>query len=191
MYADWLEEHGDLRHEVVRLQVRLAELAPDDPDRPAVAARVAELRPLCPAYWLARLDPPVWCAAGNIIGDRLPQPGQPPRRGTKLLSGGAKVYLAARTHPAAVLAETPDRFARLFIVGRHRVSHTWIGCVVSPRLTENWRVELVRHPGAKVRLAEAHWEGFALAPRAFTPPEGRAEALLALFDAIQAAHPQA
>ncbi len=67
IYADWLEDQGDPRAEFVRLQVRLREMPVEDPGRPQLQSREQQLRASCPAYWLARLDPPVWCAVGNIV----------------------------------------------------------------------------------------------------------------------------
>jgi uncharacterized protein (TIGR02996 family) len=44
VYADWLDDHGEAdRAEFIRLQCRLARLAEDDPDRPALARREREL----------------------------------------------------------------------------------------------------------------------------------------------------
>lgn len=79
VYADWLEERGDVRSEFVRLQVRLVDLSPGDPEYPSLKTREQELRPRCSAYWLAILDPAVlaildpavWCLVGNIVGEHL------------------------------------------------------------------------------------------------------------------------
>ena len=43
IFADWLEEQGDPRGELIRLQVHLAELSGDDPGRLALQAREFEL----------------------------------------------------------------------------------------------------------------------------------------------------
>jgi uncharacterized protein (TIGR02996 family) len=44
VYADWLEERGDVRGEFIALQCRLARLRAADPARPAMAARARQLR---------------------------------------------------------------------------------------------------------------------------------------------------
>jgi uncharacterized protein (TIGR02996 family) len=80
VYADWLEEHGDPRAEFVRLQVRLWEMPADDPARPQLQAREQQLRSDCPAYWLAKLDPPEWCAVGNVVDSRPAAAGDVPQR---------------------------------------------------------------------------------------------------------------
>jgi uncharacterized protein (TIGR02996 family) len=43
IFADWLEERGDPRGELIRLQVHLAELPADDPGRQALVAREFDL----------------------------------------------------------------------------------------------------------------------------------------------------
>jgi uncharacterized protein (TIGR02996 family) len=54
--ADWLEEHGDgARGEFVRVQCRMARLAADDPDLPAVQRRERELRARHAARWVGDL----------------------------------------------------------------------------------------------------------------------------------------
>src|SRR5579884_3454044 len=53
IYADWLEDHGDAdRAEFIRIQCRLAHLAEDDPDRPVLQHREAELLNRNRASWL-------------------------------------------------------------------------------------------------------------------------------------------
>ncbi|OWK36734.1 TIGR02996 domain-containing protein [Fimbriiglobus ruber] len=186
VYADWLEERADPRAELVRLQVRLREAADDDPSHAPLQAREQELRAGCPVYWLARLDPPVWCVVGNIVDTRPSVVGEGARHGTRLFRPNAKIFLATRNHWHALLA--PDRYAResIEVVGQHRKSREWIGSWVRVALTANWRVRLVHHPGALVRLREAGWAGFWLRPHEFQcPPErGSVECLQALFEAI-------
>lgn len=188
VYADWLEERGDSRAEFVRLQVRLGTVQADEPDRPQLQAHVEQLRAGCPAYWLAKLDPPVWCAVGNIVGARPAAADETPRHGTRLFRPNAKVFLATRSHWYALL--DPDRhdFERIEVVGQHRKSREWIDSWVRVSLTTNWRVRLIHHPGVLVRLQEAGWPGFWLRPNEFhCPPErGSVEPLRALFEAIYA-----
>src|SRR5262245_42394378 len=102
VYADWLDEHSDPRAEVVRLQVRLRQLSTSDPTYMELANRQQELRVGCPPYWLARLDPPVWCIVGNIVDERPAAHGGV-ARGTRLLRPNAKVYLAGLRHAWAIL----------------------------------------------------------------------------------------
>jgi uncharacterized protein (TIGR02996 family) len=67
VYADWLDERGGPRGELVRLQVRLREVPPEDPARTQLQAREKELRAGCPAHWLAKFDPPLWRAVGESL----------------------------------------------------------------------------------------------------------------------------
>jgi uncharacterized protein (TIGR02996 family) len=53
VYADWLEEQGDARGELLRVAVALEAAAADDPSLPDLRRRVQELRPLATAAWLA------------------------------------------------------------------------------------------------------------------------------------------
>jgi uncharacterized protein (TIGR02996 family) len=56
VYADWLEDHGrPERAEVIRVQIELAALPVDDPRRPALEAREAELLAAYGAAWLRPL----------------------------------------------------------------------------------------------------------------------------------------
>jgi uncharacterized protein (TIGR02996 family) len=189
VYADWLEERGDLRAEFVRLQVRLKEVPADDPGLPLLQAREEQLRAKCPAYWLAKLDPAVWCAVGNIVDARPATAGEALRRGTRLFRPNAKVFLATRSTWYALLEPDRYRHESIEVVGQHRKSRDWIGSWVRVALTANWRVRLIHHPGALVRLREAGWPGFWLRPNEFQcPPERRSvESLRALFEAIYAA----
>src|SRR5262245_5524871 len=43
VYADWLDEHGDPRGELIRVQCELAQLPAGDPKRPRLAAREKKL----------------------------------------------------------------------------------------------------------------------------------------------------
>ena len=52
IYADWLEERGDLRCEFLRLQSELAQMSPDDPRRKEKEVREQELLEKHAAKWL-------------------------------------------------------------------------------------------------------------------------------------------
>src|SRR5579884_547350 len=55
IYADWLDEHGDPRGAFIRVQIDLERLPEDDPSRPALEAREAELLAKHGPRWLGRL----------------------------------------------------------------------------------------------------------------------------------------
>jgi uncharacterized protein (TIGR02996 family) len=57
VYADWLEEAGDARANVVRLQLETAPLPPDHPDRSAKEAELSRWREGCAADWLGLIEP--------------------------------------------------------------------------------------------------------------------------------------
>lgn len=183
VYADWLDERGDLRAELVRLQVRLLGLSSDDPEHPSLKAREQELRGQCPPYWLAILDPPVWCLVGNIVSEHSTgSGGKVTRRGTRLFRSDAKIYLADTRDCWALLSTDPGRVASVVVVGQHRKSRKWILSWVRARCTTNWRVRLLHQPGAMLRLREAIWPGFLLKPGEFTLAENRqSEATLRIF----------
>jgi hypothetical protein len=166
-------------------------LSPDDPEHSSLKAREQELSSRCPAYWLAILGPAVWCLVGNIVGERPSGPGgKETRKGTRLFRPNAKIYLAELTGEYWMLP-TPEvgRHASVEVIGQHRKSRQWIGCRVRACYTTNWRVRLVHHPGALVRLREADWPGFLLAPGQFAPPEEPQgdSAVRALLEAVTAA----
>ncbi len=189
VYADWLEERGDPRAAFVRVQVELRELTTDDFLFSPLRTRERELRANCPPYWLALLDPPVWCAVANIVDARPTPTDQPERRGTRLFRPNSKIFLSAQRHWYALLDRERNADERILVIGQHRKSREWIQSWVALSLTTNWRVQLIRHPGVKVRLREAGWLGFALRPDRFQCPteSGSIEALRALFEAILAA----
>lgn len=57
IYADWLDDHGDeARAEFIRLQLRLARLPGEHPDRPALEAREKELLVAHAEMWAAPLQ---------------------------------------------------------------------------------------------------------------------------------------
>jgi uncharacterized protein (TIGR02996 family) len=190
VYADWLEDRGDPRAEFVRLQVRLREVAAEDPSRPRLRAREQELRAGCPAYWLAKLDPPVWSVVGNIGDARPAAADESPLRSTRLYRPNARVFLATLRNWYALLE--PDRYgveSNIDVVGQHRKSREWISSRVRVALTTNWRVRLVHHPGALVGLREAGWTGYWLLPNEFQCPDerGSVKTIRALFEAVYAA----
>jgi uncharacterized protein (TIGR02996 family) len=56
IYADWLDDHGQAeRADFIRLQLRLARLAPDDPARPALEAQQRRLRKKHERHWVGPL----------------------------------------------------------------------------------------------------------------------------------------
>jgi uncharacterized protein (TIGR02996 family) len=56
VYADWLDEQGEAdRAEFIRLQVREARMAADDPERPGVHARAEYLKQTHHVKWASRL----------------------------------------------------------------------------------------------------------------------------------------
>src|SRR5262245_24000733 len=68
VFADWLEEQGEGdRAEFIRLQCRLPSLGEDDPERPPVEARLAELLALRTPEWLGP-DPD--CVPGTPVFTR-------------------------------------------------------------------------------------------------------------------------
>src|SRR5262245_54674013 len=55
VYADWLEERGDLRGEFLRLDCALARLPAEDPRYVAIEARIEALACVLDSTWLARV----------------------------------------------------------------------------------------------------------------------------------------
>lgn len=120
-----------------------------------------------------------------------PRGGRPdePQFGTRLFRPGAKVYLADSNHGRSLVGPNFSRNRSHSVVGQHRKSRAWIECMVKGTALTNWRVRLIHHPGALVRLREAGWLGFWLLPKEFECPPERdsVEAVHALFAAIYAA----
>jgi uncharacterized protein (TIGR02996 family) len=56
VYADWLDEQGDVRGEFLRTEIELAGRGTDDPRHAPLQARLRELRGAIDAGWLALLD---------------------------------------------------------------------------------------------------------------------------------------
>ncbi|MGL6094324.1 MAG: TIGR02996 domain-containing protein [Fimbriiglobus sp.] len=189
VYADWLEERNDPRAELVRIQVRLRELPLAERLTSDLRAREKVLRTGLPEYWLARLDPPVWCAVGNIVAERPRFGEQPVVRGTRLFRPNAKLYLADVSRGCGITNPAAHASSSMRVVGQHRQSRTWIESWIRVSLTTNWRVRLIHHPGAMVRLRASGWVGFALDPDEFDCPPDHAspEALRALLEAVVAA----
>ena len=171
VYADWLQERGDPRAEIVRLKVAVDVQAEG---WVAVRERLAELEPTVPATWLVMLDGPVWCVTGNVVESRPYGPGgAETRRGTRLFQPNAKVHLADAVSSDWLFVENPQPFHNVRVIGRHRKSRDWIGCILRVANTTNWRVELVYQPGALVRLRKEGWFGFRLKRGDFACPEDR------------------
>jgi uncharacterized protein (TIGR02996 family) len=57
VYADWLEERGDLRGNFLRLQLGLTSLAPDHLHRVGGEHELSLLRKACDPEWLAVVEP--------------------------------------------------------------------------------------------------------------------------------------
>src|SRR5207248_10529609 len=160
VYADWLDEQDDSRAEIVRLKVRVALL---EEGWIEARDRLTELEPTVSPKWLVLLDGPVWCVAGNIVHSRPFGPGgAETRHGTRLFKPNAKIYLANLDWSDRILFEAPTEFDVVRVVGRHRKSLDWIGCVLRVGHTRNWRVELVYQPALLVRLKKEGWPGFRL-----------------------------
>src|SRR5262249_24159765 len=94
--------------------------------------------------------------------------GEETRRGTRLFRPNAKIYLAETRHCWALLNPESGRYYSVQVVGQHRKSRQWILSWVRAGYTTNWRVRLVHHPGALIRLREAGWPGFLLTPGEFS-----------------------
>jgi uncharacterized protein (TIGR02996 family) len=60
VYADWLEEQGDVRAELIRVQQHLAGMKKRERGRARLEARLRELRCSCPEDWLIALDQRRW-----------------------------------------------------------------------------------------------------------------------------------
>jgi uncharacterized protein (TIGR02996 family) len=186
VYADWLQEQEDPRAEYVRLEVRLNELPRVDPEYWPLLKQKHKLREELPPYWLAKLDPPVWCVVGNIVDERISSTEDNPRHGTRLFRPHAKIFLSSCRHVYALINPEWYRNESIWVVGQHRKSRKWIQCMVNIRATCNWRIRLIHHPGVMVRLREADWDGFLLKKDDFQPPEQRdtLDAVRALLGAI-------
>jgi uncharacterized protein (TIGR02996 family) len=57
VYADWLEENGDIRAEFLRLQVTLKSLPLGTPGNTLGQKRLRQLRWLCPQDWVRLVEP--------------------------------------------------------------------------------------------------------------------------------------
>jgi uncharacterized protein (TIGR02996 family) len=185
VYADWLQERDDPRAEIVRLKVQVAAR---EGDWVAAQNRLAELEPTVPARWLLLLDGPVWCISGNIVDSHPYGPGgAETRRGTRLFKPNAKIYLADIANAHTLLLGTPTEYQRIRVIGRHRKSLDWIGCILRPNYTTNWRIELIYQPGVLARLKKEWWPGFRLKRGAFICPEDKTspEAISKLLELLE------
>lgn len=98
---------------------------------------------------LVSADPqptPIWSLVANVVGSRRYGPGgAETRRGVKIFTGGAKVYLAGRFHCADALP----------VVGLSRHPHRLVNAVVHARFLTDWRVRLVYSPAVLRALTTA------------------------------------
>jgi hypothetical protein len=89
---------------------------------------------------------PIWALIANVVDSRrYGSGGLQTRRGLKIFTGGAKVYLAGRFHCADALP----------VVGLSRRPHRLVNAVVAARFLTNWRVRLVYGPAVLHALAAA------------------------------------
>jgi uncharacterized protein (TIGR02996 family) len=172
VYADWLQERDDPRAEIVRLKVAVETQA----DGWITAReRLTALEPTVAATWLVMLDGPVWCVTGNVVESRPFGPGGAETRyGTRLFKPRAKIYLASIAASDWLFLENPQTFHIVQVIGRHRKSLDWIGCILRVANTTNWRVDLVYQPAVLVRLKQEGWQGFRLKKGQFMCPKDKA-----------------
>ena len=112
IYADWLEEQGDLRCELIRLEIERGQLEPWS-DRYAVAqARLRELRPQIDADWLTALTSTTTCLPSALY--------------SLSLDGQAKSMMAVRAAPLAEML-------------RSRISVVWPFMAATARRISRWR----------------------------------------------------
>ena len=84
IYADWLEDQGDaVRAEFIRLQIRIARAADDDPELPRLWSRERELLHHRGTVWRAPLSPWLrgWVKFRRGFLDEFEQIGKDPLRG--------------------------------------------------------------------------------------------------------------
>jgi len=74
VYADWLEERGDLRADYLRLEERLRATPFDDADRQPLGQRWREARAARDPTWLRRVE------AGSILPHWIPMTACRPSR---------------------------------------------------------------------------------------------------------------
>lgn len=191
VYADWLDDRGDHRAEILRLKVKLTQLEPESAEFSIAQNRLNRLEPTASPNWLILLDGPVWCLAGNIIAEHPFGPGgQVTRSGTRLFRPNTKVYLSDLWNSAYILQPEALPFMRLRVIGQHRKSREWIESYVGVERTRNWRVQLLRQPGPMRRLKAAEWYGFNLPTGDFVCPgeSTSPEAIRALIETLRGLH---
>ncbi len=81
--------------------------------------------------------PELWTVVANIISQRLYGEEQEMRLGTRLFSGGAKVYVVAAFMGTA---------ENVIVIGRHRGSKKYIHAVIKADIIENFRLSLIYSP---------------------------------------------
>ena len=125
--------------------VPLAETRRPDGRRPITMIDVAGLNSASPPNPVP--PSPVWAIAANVVEQRPFGPGGAgQRRGLKLFSGGAKVY---------VVDGFPGMgYDTVTVVGRPRKSSRFSIVHVRAEHLTRWRVELVYSPAAMARIAE-------------------------------------
>ena len=107
--------------------------------------------------------PAVWCIVANVAEERPYGPGgAETRRGLKIFSAGAKLYV-------------PDGFGGMGwetvdVVGRGRGAARYVAAKVQTRQLTNWRVRAVYSPAAlrQIERIRADRPGFWLRSSTFT-----------------------
>jgi hypothetical protein len=102
IFADWLEEQGDPRGEMIRLQVHLAELPADNPGRRALVAREFELFHTLPRGTIV-LYPP-------RVVQILKKAGMPIEEASSILVGGMPAAVEAVGRALRLLTGFPHRY---------------------------------------------------------------------------------
>src|SRR5579862_3542121 len=106
IYADWLEERGDVRAEFIRVQCELARLSPDEPQYPDLEERAEDLIDEHGETWAGKVK--------SIVTD------YEFRRGfVERVSLGAKKFL---THGAKLFQMAPVRDMKLTRLGSSTIT---------------------------------------------------------------------
>ena len=83
------------------------------------------------------LKPELWAIKANIVKYREYGEDKEIRNGTRLFSGGAKVFIVA-----AFMGESIN----VIVVGRHRGSKKWIHTIIDINLLEKFKLNLIYSP---------------------------------------------
>ena len=90
---------------------------------------------------------PVWCVVANVVASRPYGPGGDQlRRGLRLLSGGAKVYV--------ISGFGGDGWETLTVIGHHRKAGKYVTVHVPTEHLTNWRVKPVHSPAVVAAMRE-------------------------------------